>query len=189
MILKIAASSVVALALLSAAPAVMAQSSPKSAGTAATKSEKAPKAEQTFIKEAIEGNLAEVKMGELSQQKGDESDVKTYGQMLVKDHGAANEKAKAAAQSAGVTPPSSPSAKQQKTYDMLSKLSGEKFDRQFAEHMIKDHKTAISEYTKAAKGAGPIAEYAKATLPTLKEHLQKAQALQKHETSERPSSK
>lgn len=177
MILKIAASSVVALALLGAAPAAMAQSSKPM--TTTTTNGKASKAEQSFIKKAIEGNLAEVKMGELGEQKSSNATVKAFGKMLVTDHGAANEKALAAAQSAGVTPPSSPDSKQKTTYEKMSKLSGEKFDREYAEEMVSDHKKDIDEYTKAAKGSGPVADYAKATLPTLKEHLQKAQALEK----------
>jgi putative membrane protein len=175
MILKIAAGSVVAIALLSAAPALAETQKPMTSTTAA----KASKAEQAFIKKAVAGNLAEVKLGQLGQEKGANAEVKSYGQMLVTDHGAANDKATAAAQAAGVTPPTAPTSKQQKTYDGLAKLSGATFDRRFAADMVQDHKADIAEYTKAAKGSGPIADYAKATLPTLKEHLQKAEALEK----------
>jgi len=187
MIRTFVACSAVALALVSAGPMAMAQST-KSAvtGTAAAK---ANSADQAFIKKAIQGNLAEVKMGDLGVEKGKEADVKTFGKMLVTDHGAANDKALQAAKAAGVTPPSQPSDKQQKTYDKLSKLSGEAFDRQYAEAMVEDHKADIADYTKAAKGKGPIADYAKATLPKLHEHLQKAQALDKNETSEKSGAK
>jgi len=177
MIHKIAASSVVALALICAGPAAMAET--QKPMTSTTTTAKASKADQAFIKKAIEGNLAEVKIGQLGQQKGASAEVKTYGQMLVTDHGAANDKAMAAAQAAGVTPPTAPSTKQQKTYDSLAKLSGEKFDQRFAADMVQDHKADVAEYTKAAKGTGPVADYAKAALPTLKEHLQKAEALEK----------
>jgi putative membrane protein len=177
MIHKIAAS-VVALALVSAAPAALAETQkPTTTGTMAAP--KASKADQAFIKKAIEGNLAEVKIGQLGQQKGASAEVKTFGQMLATDHGAANDKAMAAAQAAGVSPPTAPSSKQQKTYDSLAKLSGEKFDQRFAADMVQDHKADVAEYTKAAKGTGPVADYAKAALPTLKEHLQKAEALEK----------
>jgi putative membrane protein len=61
---------------------------------------------QHFIKDSIEGNLAEVKVGELAQQKGASQGVKDFGAALVKDHGKANEKATRVAQSLGVTPAS-----------------------------------------------------------------------------------
>ena len=49
----------------------------------------ADKADQKFMENAIEGNLAEIQMGQLAQQKGQSEDVKSYGQMLVTDHTAA----------------------------------------------------------------------------------------------------
>lgn len=42
----------------------------------------ADKRDQTFIKDAIEGNLAEVQMGKLAQDKGQSDAVKSFGQML-----------------------------------------------------------------------------------------------------------
>jgi putative membrane protein len=199
MISRIAASGVVAISLLCAAPLAMAEStqapttgapgatSPR--GTTGTSAAKASKTEEAFIKKAIEGNLAEVSAGKLGQEKGANAEVKSFGEMLVADHSAANEKATAAAKEAGVTPPTKPTAKQKQAYETLSKLSGAKFDRQFADEMVKGHKEAVADYTKAAKGSGPIADYAKATLPTLREHLQHAEALTKGTKSQKHSAK
>src|SRR5689334_15555911 len=69
--------------------------------------------EQQFIKEAIQGNLAEQKLGQLAQQKGQSEAVRSYGSSLEKDHMTANKDAMKAAQSLGVTPPSAPNEKQQ----------------------------------------------------------------------------
>jgi putative membrane protein len=63
------------------------------------------KASQKFLKEAIEGNLAEVQMGELAQKNGKSDQVRSFGQMLQKDHSDANQKATAAANQMGVSPP------------------------------------------------------------------------------------
>ena len=62
------------------------------------------KAAQKFITEAIEGNYAEVEMGKLAQSNGQSEAVKSYGQILVTDHGAAAQKATQAAQSLGLGP-------------------------------------------------------------------------------------
>lgn len=132
---------------------------------------------KSFLKKAIQGNLAEVQMGKLAQKNGANEKVKSFGEMLAKDHSAANEKAMEAAKSAGVTLPTAPNAKQKAEHDKLAKLSGAKFDREFAQAMVKDHKKDISEYEKASKMNGPAANYAKEALPTLKEHLQTAQSL------------
>src|SRR3954467_14640209 len=70
----------------------------------ASAAQAAEKPGQAFLKKAIEGNFAEVEMGKLAQQNGQNEDVKKFGQMLSEDHSAANQKAIDAAKSMGVTP-------------------------------------------------------------------------------------
>ena len=135
------------------------------------------KAGQKFLKEAIEGNLAEVQMGQLAQKNGNSEGVRSFGQMLEKDHSDAAKKATAAASSLGVTPPKAPNSKQKATYDRMSKLSGAKFDREFAKHMVADHKKDIAKYEKASKEGDAAGTYAKEALPTLHKHLDTAQSL------------
>ena len=136
---------------------------------------------QKFIKEAIQGNLAEVKVGQLAQDKGSSQGVKDFGAALVKDHGMANQNATQAAQQMSVTPPDKPGMKQTAVYTKLSALSGEHFDRQFIKDMVKDHQEDIAKYQKEAGRSGPAADYAKQTLPKLREHLKMAQDLEKGE--------
>ena len=137
-------------------------------------------ASQTFLTKAIQGNLAEVAMGQLAEQQGSSSDVKAYGQMLQKDHSDANTKAMAAASAMGVSAPSEPTKKQISEHDQLAKLTGDKFDREFAKHMVMDHKKDIAEYQKASKRQdGQVSQYAGTTLPTLQKHLETAQSLAK----------
>src|SRR3954451_6941908 len=80
---------------------------------------------KTFITKAIQGNLAEVQMGQLAQEKSQNSDVKAFGQQLVTDQKDANSKATAVANDIGVTAPEEPSNKQKAHYNKLSKLSGD----------------------------------------------------------------
>jgi putative membrane protein len=47
------------------------------------------KPSETFLKKAIEGNFAEVSMGDLAQKNGQSDDVKSFGKMLSTDHAAA----------------------------------------------------------------------------------------------------
>lgn len=131
-----------------------------------------------FIKEAIQGNLAEQKLGELAQQKGASEGVRTFGAHLEKDHSQANKNAMEAARSLGVSVPTEPNKKQRETYERLSKLSGEQFDKEFVKDMVKDHKKDVHEYTEHSKAADAVGTYAKETLPHLQKHLQEAQSLQ-----------
>src|ERR1700754_1539545 len=101
------------------------------------------KSSEAFLKKAIEGNYAEVSMGDLAQKNGQSDGVKSFGKMLSTDHDAANQKATDAAKSIGITPPTGPNAKQKADYSKMSKTSGIDFDKMFATHMIADHKKDI----------------------------------------------
>jgi putative membrane protein len=134
---------------------------------------------QAFMKKAIEGNLAEVQLGQLAQQKGGSDGVKNLGRQLETDHSSANQKAMSVASSMSMTPPSEPDKKQKATYQRLSKLSGDAFDREFVKLSVADHKKDIAEYQKEAKRQNdPAAGYAGETLPSLQNHLEMAQSLQ-----------
>jgi len=145
----------------------------------------AGKPSQAFLKKAIEGNYAEVQMGKLAQQNGQSDDVKKFGQMLSDDHSAANQKALDAAKSLGMTPPDGPNAKQKADYAKMSKMTGPRFDRDFATHMVADHQKELTEYKKEAKQSDAAGEYAKAQVDVLQKHLEAAKSLRSTKSSTR----
>jgi putative membrane protein len=135
--------------------------------------------DSSFFKNAAEGGMAEVELGQLAQQKGSNPAVKEFGAMMVKDHSAANDKLKTLAASKQQSLPDSPSMMQKASKTKLNMLSGESFDKSYIKGMIDDHKTDIKEFQKeAAEGQDPQARaFASATLPTLQMHLDKIQAI------------
>ena len=152
------------------------------ASTAALAQDKgADKDSVKFIKNAIEGNYAEIDAGKLAEQKGNSEAVKQYGAMLVKDHSEANEKAKQVASQLGVDPPTGSSVTQKAAYLKWKVLSGNSFDRTFASDMVKDHEADIKEFQTEAKKSDPAGTFAQQTLPTLQKHLQEAQTLVQQE--------
>lgn len=149
-----------------------------SAGTGAT----VAAGDKKFLTTAAGGGMFEVEVGKLASAKATDPGVKSYGQMLVTDHTAANDKLKAIASTHGVTLPSSLPPAQQKSLDKLSEKSGEDFDKAFIKEVgLKDHKKDISLFEHASKKAkaDDIREFATATLPTLKQHLAEAEQLKK----------
>lgn len=142
-----------------------------------------------FLQEAIRGNSAEVKMGELAKERAQNKAVRDYGQMLIDDHSKANEKAMAVAKQMNVTAANEPGAKQKQEHDAMAKLSGAEFDTTFMSHMVQGHQEAIAMYTAQAQSgdSSKATSYAKDTLPTLKEHLAKAQSIES-KLSDRSSS-
>ena len=133
-----------------------------------------------FMQKAIAGNLAEIKVGELAQQKGATEAVRHFGTVLEQDHSKANQQAMTAASSMGVTPPAAATPKEQALYRHLASLSGSRFDKAFVKAMVKDHKKDIKDYKKAAEGAdSPAANYAQGVLPDLHKHLRLAESLER----------
>jgi putative membrane protein len=145
----------------------------------------ASKADQTFLTDAIEGDLAEVRMGQLAQQKGQSNEARQFGKMLEQDHGAHLQKAKATAQQMGLSIPVEPNVKQKQMHEQLSKMSGAQFDKEFAQHMVDDHKQDIRKYQEEAKSKGSLGAFAQETLPTLQKHLQTAESLSRQKSSQR----
>jgi putative membrane protein len=145
----------------------------------------ASKVDQTFLTDAIEGDLAEIKMGQLAQQKGQSNEARQFGKMLEQDHSQHLQKAKAAAEQTGTSMPVEPNAKQKEMYGQLSKVSSAQFDKKFAQNMVADHKQDIGKYEEEAKSKGPLAAFAQETLPTLQKHLQTAESLARQKSSQR----
>ena len=135
------------------------------------------KPSEAFLKKAIEGNFAEVSMGDLAQRNGQSDGVKSFGKMLSTDHATANQKAMDVAKGIGMNPPPGPNAKQKADYDKMSKMSGAGFDKTFATHMVADHQKDIAEYKKASKMKDAAGEYASGEIDTLQKHLDTAKSL------------
>jgi putative membrane protein len=72
-------------------------------------------------------------------------------------------------------------SKDRSLYEKLSSLNGAAFDQVYVNAMVDDHKADVAEFEKEAMEGNPgqIREFATDTLPTLKEHLDKAEQLQK----------
>lgn len=165
-------------AALALAGTAQAQTAPnKPAAPAGASQQNVSKQDQAFLKEVMQGDMSETKIGQLAQQKGQSEDVKQFGQTLQQDHSQNLQQAQSLAQQLNVQAPDGPNAKQKKMYDNLSKLSGAKFDKAFAKDMVADHKKDIAKFQKQAKGQGPVAQFAQQTVPTLQKHLQMAQSI------------
>ena len=132
-----------------------------------------------FFRNAAEGGLAEVEMGNMAQQQARNPSVRDFGALMVKDHSAVNEKLKAIAGSKNITLPANTSVEEMATKAKLKALSGSSFDKSYIKGMIKDHQDDIAEFKKeASSGRDPEARaFANATLPTLEAHLKKIQSI------------
>ena len=147
--------------------------------TSGQSSSQLSKADEKFIHKAAQGGLAEVQLGQLAQQQGGSEAVKQFGERMVTDHQAANQKLQSIAQGLNVQMPTTLSKHDQKELDKLQSLHGEAFDKAYARAMRSDHRKDIREFEHEAKHGkdSDVKQFADSTLPTLKEHLAAAEKL------------
>ncbi len=130
-----------------------------------------------FAEKAAQGNMAEVRLGDLAQKKAESPDVKAFGKRMMEDHTRLNHDLQAVAGPSGVTMPTTPGAKEQEQYNRLSQLSGAAFDHAYMRDMLADHRADISAFRREADdGTNPeMKAYAAKSLPVLEEHLKLAE--------------
>ena len=138
------------------------------------------KKDQDFLTKAAAGGMYEVEAGKLAQQKGMAPEVKSYGEMLVKDHSAANEELKGLAGTKGVALPAALPTDKQARLDKIGRAKA--FDKEFLKEVgLDDHKKDIALFEKASRGAddADVKAFATKTLPVLKAHREHADGLRK----------
>jgi putative membrane protein len=136
--------------------------------------------EQEFLKEAVQGNIAELRLGELAMQRAESENVRKLGEMLRVDHHAGLQRATAVAKSLKVEPPTEPTTDARETYESLAQLSGGEFEAAFVSHMVVAHEAEIAKYSRNSNSDHDgVAALVVETIPKLKSHLAAAQALQR----------
>jgi putative membrane protein len=157
-----------AVGLLLAAPCAKAQTTVSMADT-------------NFILAAAQGGMTEVKLGELAAQNGTRSDVKAFGQMMVKDHTAINDDLKALAAQKGVTLPDGLDAKHQAMVDKMAAMTGTEFDDAYIKGMIKAHQKDAKAFKAeaAATQDADIKSFLDKSIPVVEAHLQHVTTMKK----------
>jgi putative membrane protein len=125
------------------------------------------------------GNLQEVNAGQLAAQKAKRADVRSFGQMMVKDHGDAEQKLMQLAKLKNINIPQAASSDIQS--DTALQNAGDNFDRLYVHAMLSGHTSTVQMFeTYATTGKDPdVRKFAQETLPTLKTHLAAISAIDK----------
>ena len=136
-------------------------------------------ADSAFLKDACQGGIMEMKLGQLAQTNASSQQVKDFGQRMVNDHSRMNMSVRDLAGKQSVTLPSDISIKDKITYDLISKKTGADFDRAYMEDMIADHKADVAAFEREVEsGTDPEAKaVAQKALPTIREHLRMAEEI------------
>jgi putative membrane protein len=144
----------------------------QSSQTSSSSSSQLSAADQRFMKKAAEDNLADIKLGQLAQQKATDNSVKQFAQKIVNDHQTANQKLEAIASKNNVTLPDKMNAKDQAFYDRLQNMSGKQFDNAYMNHMVRDHNRDVAKFkAESSKVQNPdLRAWVDQTLPALEQH-------------------
>lgn len=133
----------------------------------------------SFMREAAADSLAEIQLGHIALDKSSSGQVKELAQRIIDDHTKANDQLMTIAERKQVTLPTAPMPKQKKEADKLQAMSGTAFDQAYARTMVKDHRKAVKLFgMESQKASDPdVKQFASATLPVLKTHLQMSEQL------------
>jgi putative membrane protein len=163
---------------------------PRPAEGPATKTGSA--SDSDFVTQASKAGAKEVELGRLAAKQALNADVKAFASRMVTDHSKASDELTALAKKHGVALPPAATLDTEKkaAADKLVTLQGAAFDRAYMEQMVTAHRAAVELFERESK-EGTNAElkaFAAKTLPTVRDHLKQATALQAKvgETGVRP---
>lgn len=136
-------------------------------------------AAQEFVNAAGQAGLLEIQTSKMALDRSNNSDVKTFAQMMMDQHTQAAEGLKAAAAAAALAPPPDTldEAHVRKVSDLTENRPSDAFDADYMKMQIDAHTEAIQLFQDyAASGEiAPIKAFAEQTLPALQQHKAKAQ--------------
>jgi len=138
---------------------------------------KASSADPVFVKEAVAGSLTEVALGRLAVSKGSQGRVKEFAERMIADH------SKAAAELQAVASRRGWEVEKEAPKDAHAELhaaTGSEFERLYAETMVKAHERTIAKFEDYAEDGSDteLKAWVAKALPTVREHLRMAKALQ-----------
>ena len=136
--------------------------------------------DRVFVHAAAIGGMAEVELGKLAEQKGQNDAVKEFARRMVDDHSKANERLIGLAKEDGIAVPDKLDPEHEAMRDRLNAASGAEFDLAYVAGQVADHqKTAqLLEHEIGSGQDVELKSFASDTLPVVLQHLRTAQEIQ-----------
>ena len=125
--------------------------------------------DKKFVKKAYKGGMMEVESAKMAKDKAKNDATKDVAERMITDHSKANDRLAEIAKEENLD--------LSKVQAKAETISGDDFDKEYLTMLKKDHEKDIAMFEKEAGDTGTkedsdVKEFAKKTLPTLKEHLQ-----------------
>jgi putative membrane protein len=107
--------------------------------------------DKKFVATATQGDINEIKLSELAQQKATNPAVKTFADKMVKEHKMMFKSIAPFADAWGVPVATDLDDDHKSEYKKLDGLSGADFDKEYIDQMVSDHAKALDAFTDEAK--------------------------------------
>lgn len=151
--------------------------------------------DRRWLEDRVQGNLTEVRLGEVASQKAQHADVKSFGRTVVQDHTMANDELKQIAAKHNLPMPSDLDDDHREKVERLSKLETPQFDREYIDAMVDDHEKTLEALEDRLDKEGidenphylpkktddpfemDLNQWAAKTAPTVRKHLETAKQL------------
>lgn len=146
-------------------------------GNPETPASGAAAADTTYIRQALRGNLAEVNLGRIAEDRAENADVKAFGERMVEDHNSMNERWAALAKSNGMRWELGLDPETKQAADRLDDLDDAAFDQAYMTEMIQRHEqdlAALQQISRSARSSD-VRELAIDAQSAVREHLSRAQ--------------
>lgn len=156
---------------------------PAQPGAAAPDTSPQAMADHAFVSDAMQGNLGEVQLAQLAEQKSQSNDVKQLAQKLASDHSQMNQKwFEPEAKQMSLGTPKGPSKKDKKLMKKLEGLNGTQFDQAYLQAMVKDHKDDLKKFKEEADASQDpaVKQMAEQGEKVISQHLQLTEQVAKN---------
>jgi putative membrane protein len=136
-------------------------------------------ADRDFVVGMIAGGTAEVELGRLAEEKASNPAGREFAEVLVRDHQKANAELKSIATKYNIDVSNANLDDHKNDMERMRKLSGPEFDSEYIQMMVDKHEKTVTKLEERANDDDnpEIRQWASRTLPTVRQHLEKAKAI------------
>lgn len=133
-----------------------------------------------FVDEATAKGIAEIEAGKLALETSQNSEVQQFAEKMIEDHTKANQKLREMAQQKNLEVADDATLMDQGKVMIMEMRDGEGFDSHYASNQVNAHEQTIELFETAQEELNDkeLREFAKETLPKLREHLAEAKELE-----------
>jgi putative membrane protein len=134
--------------------------------------------DRDFLERAAEGSNAEIAMGVLARTHALQPAVSAFGERMIADHTAINQRLAAIAKRHRTEPPTG-LGDHQASFDRVVDLYRKPFDDEYMRVMVDDHNAAFELFRAQASGGNDpdLKAFAAQTLPAIAAHLEHAKTM------------